>query len=164
MSSNSIIFDDHKPVVSFRKKSSAEGIADNSTRLSKPAHISKRAMSLPTDLQNNTVKTKDLFWFLPKNKQRRHNNESEYPCKTTMDRQNKNGIGLHSRHLWTCQELSGNSTYCSVTTSSTNTIFHFRPTNSKQSGDAYTDTDEHDFPLLGLEIVDEIDKENEIHS
>merc|ERR1719160_1433389 len=47
----------------------------------KPSHISKRSVSLPTDLENASIKTRKLFWFIPEDRQRKTNHyRSDYPA------------------------------------------------------------------------------------
>ena len=47
----------------------------------KPSHISKRSVSLPTDLENASVKTRKLFWFIPEDRQRQTNHyRPDYPA------------------------------------------------------------------------------------
>jgi hypothetical protein len=54
----------------------------------KPLHLSKRSVSLPNDLSRKTIKTRKLFWFIPKDnrKRRRTRPVTEYPSGDTHNK------------------------------------------------------------------------------
>merc|ERR1719463_265073 len=58
----------------FREDPSRIAVKIQRTALKKPSHLSRRSVSLPTDLQNTNVKTKKLFWFIPNDNRRRQRN------------------------------------------------------------------------------------------
>ncbi|VEU39367.1 unnamed protein product [Pseudo-nitzschia multistriata] len=107
---------------------------------------------------------------------RRHCSESHYPCKATDaavvvtdTRLVECGrTELHRSHFRAFDEFNGMTAHCREKTSSSGNKFRLSPLkNLNWSGDYFVDTaDEHDFPLLGLEIMEsvtenEIEKENQ---
>ena len=161
-SSAIIITSDDMTSYCREEKSSAEMITKSPQ---KPALISKRTVSLPADLQNTTVKTRNLFWFIPSDQrsQRNHlqyrNDDSDY-CKTSpAERYTGNRM---IRQLPCGQEFPETASLQSITASTSS----LSDSSSEHSEDYYYDHD--DCPLLGLEFIEsqteiEIEAENENH-
>ena len=150
--------------------------SSDSSPQQKPALISKRTVSLPADLQNTTVETRNLFWFVPRDHHHNHqqqrqqqqqqqqqqrnyhhqyttnhrNNESEY-CKASPlpEKQTGTGMIIHNGRLPSCQEFPEKVALQWILSDSTA---------PEHSEDEYCD--DHDCPLLGLEFVEWISNRN----
>lgn len=158
---NIILSDNRGPVIVSVSVSSAGVGSKDKTLAKKPARLSKRAVSLPANLQSADLPTKDLFWFLPNKRHRgRCCSERENPSKIPTER----AIGVLGTHAsLRPQPLPENATPCCVTTSSAGSVLRSSPANLEERvGDTSSDADEQDCPLLGLDII-ESQTESEIN-
>jgi len=120
----------------------------------KPLHISKRSVSLPTDLSRKTIKTRKLFWFIPKDNRKRRRNRpcTEYPSSDAHNNKWCSSASPDAPRLPLHREIPERVAMEWITTSSTHSLSD--STASGQGEDHYFDDDDHDGPLLGLQFVD----------
>lgn len=130
----------------------------------KPSHLSKRSVSLPTDLEKNNVTTRKLFWFIPKDNRchRRSNRcrisflEGGHSDKTfgSDSKQNvENGRIVRESVLPLCKDIPERAALEWITKSSTHSL---SDSTVLEQSDECSDNDDHDDPLLGLEFVENI--------
>jgi hypothetical protein len=137
-------------------------VKNKKTLPTKPSHLSKRSVSLPTDLDNTALKTQKLFWFIPKDNrhQRRRPRcdngyvKSENSLETAgldEEQQIESRRISHERRMPLCQDIPGKVALEWITTSSTHSL---SDSSTSEQSDDYCNDDDHDGPLLGLEFVD----------
>jgi hypothetical protein len=140
--------------------SSRRMIKNKKNSPTKPSYLSKRSVSLPSDLDNTTLKTRKLFWFIPKENrhQRRRprcdngyaNSENSKETNTGSDeeQQIKNRRTSHERFLPLCQDIPEKIALEWITSSSTHSC------STLEESEEYCNDNDHDGPLLGLEFLD----------
>jgi len=147
---------------SFRGEGSKNTIKNKRIPPKKPSYLSKRSVSLPTDLHNITVKSRKLFWFIPRDVRHQQRSyrcdngcpESESSRETpgsNAEKQIGNGRMIREWQLPSCQEIPETAALEWITTSSMHSLSD--STTSEESDESYYD-DDHDGPLLGLEFVE----------
>ena len=153
--------------------SSRMTVKNMKTPPTKPSHLKKRSVSLPLDLDNTTLKTRKLFWFIPKENryQRRRPRcdngyaksensqetatglEEEQQIKSrriSQEQQIKSRRISHERFLPLCQDIPEIMALEWITSSSTHTC------STLEESEEYCNDDDHDGPLLGLEFLDSL--------
>merc|ERR1711933_490725 len=143
----------------FQKKrriTSTIAVKIQRTALKKPSHLSRRSVSLPTDLQNTNVKTKKLFWFIPNDNRRRQRSSRRSvhlptgeTSMSTLEQQFN--ISRANRRPPLCLEIPEKAELEWLATTSTQSFSDH--SSSDQSEDSCGD-DVLDGPLLGLEFVE----------
>lgn len=134
----------------------------------KPSHLSKRSVSLPTALDNTTVKTRKLFWFIPtdhRHRRRKHRWDNGYPERkdshltsgSDVEQEIENGRIFHERRLPLRQDIPEQVALEWITTSSTYSLSD--STTSDHSEDHCYD-DDHESRLFGLEFLDAVTETN----
>jgi len=134
----------------------ARSIAKNkkSTHM-KPSHLSRRSVSLPTDLQNTNVKTKTLFWFIPKDhrRQRRSTRRSnDCPIYENPGSDIELQFEKHQQRSPLCLEIPEKVALEWIRTTSIHSFSDH--STSDQSEGFYDYDDDLDGPLLGLKFVE----------
>ena len=110
----------------------------------KPSHLSKRSVSLPTDLQNTNVKTKTLFWFIPKDNRCQRRGKAS---GSNIEQEFEN----HQQRPSLCLEISEKATEEWITTTSTRS---FSDHSTSDESEIFDDDDSLEGPLLGLKFVE----------
>jgi len=150
---------DETPRSSFREGISRCTVAKKAT-ITKPSHISKRSVSLPTDLQKPSVKTRKLFWFIPKeNRRQRRSSRQNNDCPKGQSSCEISGPITEQRIESIrndqgpplCLDIPEKVALEWITTSSTHSLSD--NSTSDQSDDFCFDDDQDD-TLLGLEFLD----------
>lgn len=132
----------------------------------KPSLLSKRSVSLPTDLQNTTVKTRKLFWFIPaghRHQRRRQRCDIDFPEQEhaleipgfdgeQQQQQSQNGFFSPSRPL--SHDIPEKAALEWISTSSTHSLSD--STTSEGTEYCLDDDDDDEGTLLGLEFVDSL--------
>lgn len=150
---------------SFRGETGFRRTANNKRdQTTRPSHLSKRSVSLPIDLQNTTVKTQKLFWFIPRQRRRTRRG---YPCDkrcpesedfhvnsaSYAEQQIENGRIVCEGRPPLYQDIPDKVALEWIQTSSTHSLSD--STSSEESEECCHD-DDHDTPLLGLEFVESL--------
>ena len=131
----------------------------------KPSLLSKRSVSLPTDLQNTTVKTRKLFWFIRaghRHQRRRQRCDNDFPQQENaieisgfdgeQQQQIQNGFMSPNRPL--SHDIPEKAALEWISTSSTHSLSD--STTSEGTEYCLDDDDDDEGTLLGLEFVDSL--------
>lgn len=158
-SNPTVLHNDQRPTSSVREGISRSAVK-NKPKIAKPLNISKRSVSLPSDLQKPSVKTRKLFWFIPKenrgyrrSRQNNHcpNGESSY--ETSMpktEQQIETRRNTQDQGPPFCVDIPEKAAREWITSSSTHSLSD--NSTSDQSDDFCFDDDQDD-NLLGLEFL-----------
>ena len=117
----------------------------------KPSCVSKRSVSLPPNLRKNTVKTKNLFWFIPKaedSRKRRLAEQRPPPIVASGAPEIPDLDAECQKVLQQQQKIPESVALNWITSSST----HSLSDSSDTSGEPMDDDDDDD--LFGLEFLD----------
>jgi len=164
--SSDALYPNNNMMSSFREEGRVDATGNRKVPLPKPGHLTKRSVSLPADIQNTTVKTRNLFWFIPKGHRHQRGNRK---CDDDFLEGNERRIGNRapsSGWLLPChQQLPQNATFEWIKTPCRESFDD--STISERSHCPHCD-DDHELPLLGLEFLDslremDIDERNESH-
>lgn len=119
-----------------------------STSPKKPALVTKRTVSLPVDLKKNTVKTKNLFWFIPRDQRNLYRNSNDN-IESNKTSQKRHKVGNRIKVSPCCTECSDN------------VALRWASASCASSGDAPYEQgileeqyDDIDSQLLGLRFID----------
>lgn len=150
---------------SFRGETGFRNTTNNKRdRTTKPSHLSKRSVSLPTDLKNTAVKTQKLFWFIPRQRRR---TRRRCPCDKRCPESNDfhgNSASYAEQQIETrrivyegrpplYQGIPEKVALEWITTSSTHSLSE---STSSEESEECCHYDDHDVPLLGLEFVESL--------
>ena len=113
----------------------------------KPSCVSKRSVSLPPNLRKNTVKTKNLFWFIPKAEDSRKRRLAEQPILASGAPEIPD-LDAECRKVMLQQQKIPESVALNWITSSST---HSLSDSSDTSGEPMDDDDDD---LFGLEFLD----------
>ena len=113
----------------------------------KPTYLKKRSVSLPTDLSQKTVKTRKLFWFIPKDhRQRRRPNRQSRQERISPER------SLEFNSMRPLMPLSPEISERAVLEWTTTPSAHSLSTQETRDDD----DEDNDDALFGLQFIDSV--------